>query len=232
MGAVLAGEATSGSVDHFGSVSGFTLPNSGIRVGVSSKYIDLGTLLDADAGRGVVSWEPDVERPQTMADTLAGKDTAVEWLLAHPERLAQREWPNAPLTRGRFVGLLYEAAGSPVQTPEAVFPDMLGVEWYLDAMIWSANAGVSRGTADGSFAASRAISWQEAAVFLTRTVQALGWTPETVRTAPLPAVLSKGAWDQEALQGAWAWGLLPENADSTPTRAQGEAMAAALQELG
>ena len=99
-------------------------------------------------------------------------------------------------------------------------------------MIWSANAGVSRGTADGSFAASRAISWQEAAVFLTRTVQALGWTPETVRTAPLPAVLSKGAWDQEALQSAWAWGLLPENADSTPTRAQGEAMAAALQELG
>ena len=232
MGAVLAGEATSGSVDHFGSVSGFTLPNSGIRVGVSSKYIDLGTLLDADAGRGVVSLEPDVELPQTMADTLAGKDTAVEWLLAHPERLAQREWPNAPLTRGRFVGLLYEAAGSPVQTPEAVFPDMLGVEWYLDAMIWSANAGVSRGTADGSFAASRAISWQEAAVFLTRTVQALGWTPETVRTAPLPAVLSKGAWDQEALQSAWAWGLLPENADSTPTRAQGEAMAAALQELG
>lgn len=232
MGGGLAGEPTSGSVDHFGSVSGFTLPNSGIRVGVSSKYIDLGTLLDADAGRGVVSLEPDVELPQTMADTLAGKDTAVEWLLAHPERLAQREWPNAPLTRGRFVGLLYEAAGSPVQTPEAVFPDMLGVEWYLDAMIWSANAGVSRGTADGSFAASRAISWQEAAVFLTRTVQALGWTPETVRTAPLPAVLSKGAWDQEALQSAWAWGLLPENADSTPTRAQGEAMAAALQELG
>lgn len=232
MGGGLAGEPTSGSVDHFGSVSGFTLPNSGIRVGVSSKYIDLGTLLDADAGRGVVSLEPDVELPQTMADTLAGKDTAVEWLLAHPERLAQQEWPNAPLTRGRFVGLLYEAAGSPVQTPEAVFPDMLGVEWYLDAMIWSANAGVSRGTADGSFAASRAISWQEAAVFLTRTVQALGWTPETVRTAPLPAVLSKGAWDQEALQSAWAWGLLPENADSTPTRAQGEAMAAALQELG
>ena len=71
MGAVLAGEAASGSVDHFGSVSGFTLPNSGIRVGVSSKYIDLGTLLDADAGRGVVSLEPDVELPQTMADTLA-----------------------------------------------------------------------------------------------------------------------------------------------------------------
>ena len=38
----------------------FSLPNSGIQIGVSTKYIDLGTLLDADAGRGVESLEPDV----------------------------------------------------------------------------------------------------------------------------------------------------------------------------
>lgn len=45
MGIPLVGEPASGSVDHFGSVSGFSLPNSGIQIGVSSKYIDLGTLL-------------------------------------------------------------------------------------------------------------------------------------------------------------------------------------------
>ena len=89
MGAVLVGEPASGSVDHFGSVGSFALPNSGVQVGVSTKYIDLGTLLDADAGRGVESLEPDVTVPQTMADTLAGRDTAVEWLLDHPEQLEQ-----------------------------------------------------------------------------------------------------------------------------------------------
>ena len=68
MGAVLVGEPASGSVDHFGSVGSFALPNSGVRVGVSTKYIDLGTLLDADAGRGVESLEPDVTVPQTLAD--------------------------------------------------------------------------------------------------------------------------------------------------------------------
>ena len=87
----------------------------------TSKYIDLGTLLDADAGRGVESLEPDIAVPQTMADTLAGRDTAVEWLLAHPETLEQREYPDAPLTRGRFVGLLYAAAGSPAAAGEAGF---------------------------------------------------------------------------------------------------------------
>ena len=97
MGIPLVGEPASGSVDHFGSVSGFSLPNSGIQIDVSSKYIDLGTLLDADAGRGVESLEPDIAVPQTMADTLAGRDTAVEWLLAHTETLEQREYPDAPL---------------------------------------------------------------------------------------------------------------------------------------
>ncbi|CAN4008913.1 Major membrane immunogen, membrane-anchored lipoprotein, partial [Dysosmobacter welbionis] len=168
------------------SVSGFSLPNSGIQIGVSSKYIDLGTLLDADAGRGVESLEPDIAVPQTMADTLAGRDTAVEWLLAHPETLEQREYPDAPLTRGRFVGLLYAAAGSPAAAAEAGFQDLLGIEWFLPAVNWAAETGVTGGTAEGAFAAARYLTWQEAAVFLVRTVEALGLEPEAVRTAPLP----------------------------------------------
>ena len=199
MGIPLVGEPASGSVDHFGSVSGFSLPNSGIQIGVSSKYIDLGTLLDADAGRGVESLEPDIAVPQTMADTLAGRDTAVEWLLAHPETLEQREYPDAPLTRGRFVGLLYAAAGSPAAAAEAGFQDLLGIEWFLPAVNWAAETGVTGGTAEGAFAAARHLTWQEAAVFLVRTVEALGLEPEAVRTAPLPDALAPGT------KPLWNW---------------------------
>ena len=233
MGIPLVGEPASGSVDHFGSVSGFSLPNSGIQIGVSSKYIDLGTLLDADAGRGVESLEPDIAVPQTMADTLAGRDTAVEWLLAHPETLEQREYPDAPLTRGRFVGLLYAAAGSPAAAAEAGFQDLLGIEWFLPAVNWAAETGVTGGTAEGAFAAARHLTWQEAAVFLVRTAEALGLEPEAVRTAPLPDALAEGAWDQTALELAWEWGLLPEDAGSAAeiARVQGGAMADAFAAL-
>ena len=232
MGAVLVGEPTSGSVDHFGSVGTFALPNSGVRVGVSTKFIDLGTLLDADAGRGVVSLEPDVAVPQTLADALAGRDTAVEWLLAHPERLEPKAYPDASLTRGRFVGLLYAAAGSPA-APEAAFPDLLGIEWYLPAIGWAQAAGITNGTADGTFAAVRPLTWQEAAVFLVRTAEALGLEPAAVRSAPLPAALANGAWDPAALEKAWSWGLLPEDAGASHgiNRSQGIAMAEALQAL-
>ena len=96
----LVGEPASGSVDHFGSVRSGQLPNSGLRLGVSSKYIDLGELLDADAGRDVESLEPDVKVAQTMADTLAGRDSVVEWLLAHPPAAGAAGLSRGPLTRG------------------------------------------------------------------------------------------------------------------------------------
>ena len=233
MGAVLVGESASGSVDHFGSVGTFSLPNSGVRVGVSTKYIDLGTLLDADAGRTVESLEPDITVPQTLADTLAGRDTAVEWLLAHPEALEQRAYPDAPLTRGRFVGLLYAAAGSPAVPAEAPFSDLLGIEWYLPAVNWAAEAGITTGTAKGTFSAVRPLTWQEAAVLLIRAAEALAEEPAAVRTAPLPDALADGAWDPASLEQAWRWGLLPEDADPSAgiTRSQGAAMADALQAL-
>ena len=233
MGAVLVGEPASGSVDHFGSVGTFALPNSGVRIGVSTKYIDLGTLLDADAGRGVESLTPDVTVPQTLSDTLAGRDTAVDWLLEHPEKLEQQASPDAPLTRGRFAGLLYEAAGEPESSGTISFPDLLGIEWYLPAVSWAAETGITSGTAAGTFAAARPLTWQEAAVFLVRAAGALELEPETVRTEPLPAALSEGAWDRTILELAWQWGLLPEDAGVSAgiTRAQGTAMADALRAL-
>ena len=53
MGGTLAGENAGGSVCHFGAVKTFSLPNSKVRGQVSGKYLDLNTLLDAAAGRGV-----------------------------------------------------------------------------------------------------------------------------------------------------------------------------------
>ena len=235
MGGVLAGEPAGGSVCHFGAVQGFSLPNSGVRGQVSSKYLDLNTLLDAAAGRGVEALEPDVLVYQTLEDTLNGKDTTVDWLLAHPEKLAQKAFPNAPLTRGRFIGLLYEAAGRPdMELGELPFADSLGIEWYLPAAAWAKEQGIAKGGAEGTFSAARPITWREAAVFLGRTAEALNLKPDPAekRAGPVPAALSQGG-NPEAVTRAWDLGLIPADADFTQglTRAQGEELAEALNAL-
>ncbi|MCI9578942.1 MAG: hypothetical protein HFF98_08860 [Oscillibacter sp.] len=235
MGGVLAGEPAGGSVCHFGAVQGFSLPNSKVRGQLSSKYLDLNTLLDAAAGRGVEALEPDVLVYQTLEDTLNGKDTTVDWLLAHPEKLAQKAFPNAPLTRGRFIGLLHEAAGSPdMELGELPFADSLGIEWYLPAAAWAKEQGIAKGGAEGTFSAARPITWREAAVFLGRTAEALNLKPDPAekRAGPVPAALSQGG-SPEAVTRAWDLGLIPADADFTQglTRAQGAGLAEALNAL-
>lgn len=227
MGGVLVGEPASGSVDHFGSVGSFRLPNSGMRIGVSQKYIDLDTLFDAGAGRGVEALEPDVAVPQTMEDTLAGRDTAVEWLLAHPDRLEQQSYPDAPLTRGRFAALLWKKAGSP-QSGEASFSDTFGIEWYLPALSWAAERGVVSGVGGGAVQAARPITRQEAAVMLARYAGLTGTGNKSMtdweQIAP---------WACDAVEAVVSAGLMEVEDGAfcpleTLTRAEGEAIAARL----
>ena len=232
MGGVLAGEPAGGSVCHFGAVKTFSLPNSKARGQVSSKYLDLNTLLDAAAGRGVETLEPDVLAYQTLEDTLEGKDTLVQLCLAAP--LAPAGFPGAPLTRGRFIGQLYEAAGSPeVEIGEELpFKDSFGIEWYLPAMAWAKEQGIAKGGAEGTFSSSRPLTWKEAAVFLGRTAEALDLKPDPAakRMGPVPAALGGS---QDAVTRAWDLGLIPADADFAKglTRAQGEELAAGLAKL-
>lgn len=233
MGGVLVGEATGGSVCHFGAVKTFTLPNSKVRGQMSSKYLDLNTLLDAAAGRGVEALEPDVEVFQTLEDTLNGRDTAVEWLLSHPEKLSQREYPDAPLTRGRFIGQLYEALGRPdASWDNPPFSDCFGIEWYLHPLNWAYQKGIALGAADGTFSGARPITWKEASAFLTRAADVLNLEAAPGhRSGPIPAALS--SISNSTVMAAWELGVLPTDADPAKpiTRAQGEAMAAALAKL-
>lgn len=230
----LVGEPASGSVDHFGAVRSGQLPNSGLRLGVSSKYIDLGGLLDADAGRGVEPLEPDVTVAQTMADTLAGRDTAVEWLLAHPQRLELRAYPEAPLTRGRLTALLWQAAGCP-EAESGAFSDALGIEWFLPALCWARESGAASGTGEGAFEAARPVTRQEAAVLLLRTAELLGLEPGQPGTPPEDEAQA-APWSREAVRWVCSAGLMEtEQGRFRPeeglTRQEGEAAVVRLSAL-
>lgn len=81
VGATFVGTPTGGSVDHFGAITGFALPNSGIRGQYSNKFIDLGSYYQTVWNYGVESFRPDIEVGQTFADYMDGVDTAVQYIL-------------------------------------------------------------------------------------------------------------------------------------------------------
>lgn len=85
----LVGTPTSGSVNHFGSVNQFLLPHSQIKIGYSTKYIDLDRFMAdtplfnrrPEKTYGNQPLFPELEIGQTFEDYLAGRDTAVEAIL-------------------------------------------------------------------------------------------------------------------------------------------------------
>ncbi len=76
--AVFVGEPTGSKPSHYGEFQEFTLPNSRLQVGYSTKY--LASKEDTD------SFLPDVPVALSSADYAAGRDPALEAILAYPGR--------------------------------------------------------------------------------------------------------------------------------------------------
>lgn len=79
-GALLVGSETGGSVNHFGSTKGGTLPG-GLRVSISTKWIDLDEFFGSSYGKG--SLKPDVKAEQGIDDYSRGRDVAYEFVKIH-----------------------------------------------------------------------------------------------------------------------------------------------------
>lgn len=60
--------------------------------------------------------------------------------------------PNAPMTRGMLVTVLYRLAGSPKSVADSGFADVAAGKYYADAVSWAAENGIVSGVSDGRFA--------------------------------------------------------------------------------
>lgn len=220
LGAVLAGSPTSGSADHYGSTRSLSLPNSGLRVSCSTKFIDLESLFEAGVGLGVESLEPDLPVEQTLPDALAGRDTLVETILALETPFQVPADPNAPLTRGGFARLLWQSAGSP-EAGECPFQDVFPLSPSLPAIAWCAEAGIAQGDESAAFSSPRPITLQEAAVMLHR----FSGSPAASLEPSAPS------WSAVPLGWLAQRGLVPQGLSpvSVLTQAQGEVLLAALE---
>jgi len=77
--------------------------------------------------------------------------------------------PDAPLTRGMVVTVLYRIAGSPDASGlDAPFSDAPAGRWYTDAVNWAAANGIVSGHGGGVFGPEGNITRQDLAVILAR----------------------------------------------------------------
>ena len=114
--------------------------------------------------------------PFTDVDTAKWYHLSVDYVLTHKmmNGVSSRAFaPNANLTRGMLVQILYNLEGKPKGTA-ANFSDVQADAWYAEAVGWAATNKVVTGYADGTFRPNAAVTREQAAAILYRYAQSKG----------------------------------------------------------
>lgn len=112
----------------------------------------------------------------TDVDTAKWYHMSVDYVLTHKmmNGVSSRAFaPNANLTRGMLVQILYNLEGKPKGTA-AHFSDVQADAWYAEAVGWAASNKVVTGYADGTFRPNAAVTREQAAAILYRYAQSKG----------------------------------------------------------
>lgn len=126
--------------------------------------------------------------------------------------------PNEPITRAEFASLLVRALGlGGSAAGNSAFVDIGAQAWFAGDVGTAAAAGLAQGTADGRFRPDNAITRQEIAVMLVKSLRLLDPSAsETSDESPnLGSFKDGGAiadWARQSLQTAVQAGLLQGNA--------------------
>lgn len=114
--------------------------------------------------------------PFTDVDTAKWYHLSVDYVLTHKmmNGVSSRAFaPNANLTRGMLVQILYNLEGKPKGTA-ANFSDVQADAWYAEAVGWAASNKVVTGYAGGTFRPNAAVTREQAAAILYRYAQSKG----------------------------------------------------------
>ncbi|WP_143436125.1 S-layer homology domain-containing protein [Intestinibacillus massiliensis] len=147
--------------------------------------------------------------------------------------------PDAPITRGMAVTVLYRMQGSPaVYGARPPYTDTPADAYYAPAVIWAAENDVAQGVGNGIFAPEERVTREEFAAMVYNCRRACGYQGAAGGT--LGAFSDSGkvsAWAQAAVTDLVGSGLLTGkeagrlDPQGVTTRAEAAAMLMRLQEL-
>lgn len=123
--------------------------------------------------------------------------------------------PDAAVTRGQVVTILWRMAGSPAVNFAMDFSDVTEDTRCAEAIRWAASEGIAKGFADGSFGQDVYVSREQLAAFLYREVQHQGGGFTGMWYFPLnyPDIEELGAFADEAMHWCVMTGVLQGTAD-------------------
>ncbi|MDR0813093.1 MAG: S-layer homology domain-containing protein [Oscillospiraceae bacterium] len=82
--------------------------------------------------------------------------------------------PNNTMTRAEFVQVLYSLAGKPSVAATTAFTDVKSGDWYIKAVSWAVESGITSGVGNGEFSPGGSVTREQAVAFLYKYAKANG----------------------------------------------------------
>lgn len=115
--------------------------------------------------------------------------------------------PNAELTRGMLVTILYRMEGEPAVGTSGTFRDVASGRYYAKAVEWAAAKNVVKGFTDGTFKPEQPVTREQLAAILSRYASLHGVAVDGA-AGDLPADASVSNWAKKDAAWAYAEGIL------------------------
>ena len=113
--------------------------------------------------------------------------------------------PEATLTRGMVVTILYRMEHEPAVSGGRTFSDVAAGRYYSNAVAWASANGIVEGFTDGTFKPEKAVTREQLAAILSRYAKFQG---KTVPETELPAGVTASNWAKADVAWAYANGIL------------------------
>ena len=84
--------------------------------------------------------------------------------------------PNANISRGDFILMMYRSANKPSVSQSSSFSDVKASDYYASAIAWAEEKGIAQGTGDGKFNPTSPLTREQAFAFLYRALSLFGVT--------------------------------------------------------
>ncbi|MBR5428941.1 MAG: carbohydrate-binding domain-containing protein [Firmicutes bacterium] len=137
---------------------------------------------------------------------------AVRWVYSQNYMLGTSDTafsPQATTNRAMIATILYRLAGSPAVSSDSSFSDVAADAWYADAVSWAADNGIYLGYLDGSFRPEQAITREQIAAVIYRSLSLIGMDDQA-EAADLSSFKDASAvsdWAREAMSWCVGAGL-------------------------
>ena len=148
--------------------------------------------------------------------------------------------PNATMSRGMVVTILYRLADTPAVSFTPVFSDVQAGQWYSDAIIWAYNNEIVQGVSDSYFQPNGSVTREQMATMLYRYASFIEADMSVLSEWNIYGFVDHSqisSWAKEALYWTTYRGLITGTTptilspDSTTTRAQSATILQRLSQM-